>query len=240
MTLPAELTDGRAQGYYAVPLAGIARKPYYEVPTSSPDAEGLTEQTWSDKNGDWPALDWVAYEDQSHGVLLGNTGTPGHRVQDGRIEVSLVRSPTRKGSAMEPSRQARDNGQHEFTFAFTSYAGHYADTRAYRLGMELNHPLVAVRRGDEMGPLPSQASLVRVEAPNVVVTAVKRAQKGRDLVVRTVEYEGRPTESRVPLFWPVDAWTMTNVLEQDGKPAEHGRLSWRAHQIRTVRMRLKR
>ena len=239
MTVPADLKPETAQGHYAVPLAGIPRKPYYEVPASSPDAAGLGEATWHDKNGDWPTLDWAAYEDGAHGVLLGNTGTPGHRLQEGRIEVSLVRSPTGKSSGFQPPRQACDNGHHAFTFAMTSYAGSYADTRSYRLGLELNHPLTVVRRGDDMGPLPAQASLVNPNAPNVMVTAVKRAQKGRDLIVRTVEYEGRPTQSRVSLFWPIDKWSTTNVLEQADEPVAHGHVAWGAHQMRTVRARQK-
>jgi alpha-mannosidase len=109
-------------GWYSIPGGWLGRKRYEQTGT------GL----WS-PNGDWPALYFVATQGSdamSPGWALVNYGTPSARIENGQIQMSLLRSPA-FGHCLErygqnypmPTGNLRDSGWHHFTFSLTPHAG---------------------------------------------------------------------------------------------------------------------
>ncbi|MHB9134355.1 MAG: glycoside hydrolase family 38 N-terminal domain-containing protein [Armatimonadota bacterium] len=107
-------------GWYSIPGGMLPRERYEQTETC----------LWS-PNGDWPALYYVASQPvNGAGWAVMNYGTPAARIEDGRLLVSLLRSPG-FGHCLEryaqdypmPTSGIRDNGWHHFTLSLQPFAG---------------------------------------------------------------------------------------------------------------------
>ncbi len=138
---PVELKSKDMTALYEVPFGALERRPYFEVPYEYEDGvQKLNPGDYRTAKGDWPALNWVDYSDNSRGLAVANTGTPGHQLVGGDILVSLLRSGTlRADGGMVPQPGSYDNGVHCYEFAFRPHrAGE--QYKALELGWLLNHP----------------------------------------------------------------------------------------------------
>ncbi len=128
-------------------------------------------------------------------------------------------------------------------FALRGAAGAYSGSDAMRTSLAHQTPLraVALARNGPGGLTAPVASLVGIDAPNVVVTAFKPAEEGdRGLVLRLWELDGTPTTVTVDAgsLAPTAAWE-TTLIETDVAPlaVSGGRFSTAigANQMKTVR-----
>lgn len=92
----------------------------------------------------------------------------------------------------EPDRDYSfiDQGMQRFTYVLLPHAGDWARGGAVRRAAELNQPAIAMIETYHGGPLAQSVSHLEVERDNVVVSAVKRAEDGKDLIVRCYETAG--------------------------------------------------
>ena len=149
-----------------------------------------------------------------------------------RIGLTLLRAP------MAPAMHA-DRGEQRFTYAFYAWNGSFADCRLVREAYELNVPVRTAAGGG------GERSLLAVDAPNVVVEAVKPAEDGSgDVVVRLYEAKRTATRCALTTSLPIVAAERTDMLErtQGELPCDGGRveLALRPLEIATVRLRLQR
>ena len=102
-------------------------------------------------NGDWPAVNWIDVYDEGQdcGVALLNTGTPSHKLEDGVIFLSVLRSPADLWSVTEEDYDhcldfdgARDAGSHEFRYSLVPHQGDYRAAGIEKRGREFNKPLI--------------------------------------------------------------------------------------------------
>lgn len=223
------------EGVYAIPYGALKRGSY------EPDMRG-----YPSTNGDWPAINWVDVysEAENRGVALLNGGTPSHKVKDGVIFMSVLRSPTDSWCLNEPEYYdcpdfdgARDAGSHEFYYALVPHAGDYAAAGIEKRGREFNNPLIvrgiAETGGDE---LPLANSFIDFDATdNVIVTAVKKAERDDSIVVRLAETAGKKGEASVSIKGAGDKASLVNFLEMDGKPVS-GKIAVEPFKIVTVKL----
>lgn len=157
-------------GWYAIPGGWLERARYDQKETT----------LWAG-NGDWPALNFVAAQSaqgSKTGWAVTHCGTPAARIEEGRILVSLLRSPG-FGHCLEryaqtysmPTSGVRDPGWHHFTLALTPHAGRGDMPRLARMTNALNtRPLV-------VAPLPTDklvdAAWPRVTGENIELAASK-------------------------------------------------------------------
>ena len=95
---------------------------------------------------------------------------------------------------MDPDDTSSQHGAHEFTFALIPYAGTWHAAGVAAQAQEINSPLHTVSRDGKVEILP--ASHLRLDAENVVLSAVKTADDGSgDLIVRVYETAGHATET---------------------------------------------
>jgi alpha-mannosidase len=64
-----------------------------------------------------------------------------------------------------------------------------------------------IYQGIHAGARPQSASFLSVDVPNVVVTVVKRAEEGDDLIVRCYETAGQATTAMLELMMVKQRWT---------------------------------
>ena len=126
------------------------------------------------------------------------------------MRISLLRSPTM------PDPEA-DQGEHHFAYSLLPHKGRWNEaTIAAAYG--LNDPVLVFRGQAETGTPGkgvADASFISVDQANVVLETIKRAENGRDVIVRLYESQRRrgPVTLRTG-FTLADAWR-TNLLEEE-------------------------
>jgi alpha-mannosidase len=122
-------------------------------------------------------------------------------------------------------------GEFVVRYAFTSHGACWPDGDAQGFGWGVTNPPLAVwMEGPQEGTLPVEASWVQLDAPNVVLLTLKRAEDGDGYIVRLMETRGCETEVTVslPRFQIRHAFG-TNLVEENQRL-----LSCSAHAVRTT------
>ena len=172
------------------------------------------------------AHQWVDLSDAEGGVSLLNDSKYGHRVKDGLISHTLLRSP------VYPDRTA-DRGRHTFRYALYPHSGQVTEADTLALAADLNAPHVVT----SAGPLPP---VFTVEGAGVVIAVVKVSEDGAALVVRAYETRGKSVTVGLTTTLALEAVTEVNLLEDTGTPVDLGSLRFGPFQLRTFRLELRR
>ncbi len=134
-------------------------------------------------------------------------------------------------------------GKHVFRFSLTS--GEKLTTAdATRHGWGAARPIVArpCKDGFPIATLQDQGMFCRIEPPNVVMTALKRAEDGEGLIIRVLEVGGRRSRVRIAcdlLPRPSEAWRCDGVERKvEPLPVDGGavRVSIAPHGLETIRL----
>jgi len=204
--------DERVRYRVVFPTSLVEGKTVYEIPF------GAIERP----PGEFPAQNWIDYADGRRGIMLLNRGLPGTNVVDGVMMLSLLKCTALKEGYGEsggfrlgtPTEKGYEIGvRHSFDYALAPHAGDWRQAGCVRRGIEFNNPLIPVKTQPHEGPLPSRHEFLRVNAPNVIVSAVKTCPEG--ILLRVYESEGKRTP-QVNLTTPWDAaeaWE-TNLIEK--------------------------
>ncbi len=150
---------------------------------------------------------WVDLSETGYGVALLNDCKYGHSVQDGALALTLLRSP----SGPDP---VADRATHEFTYALLPHTGDCAAGGVVREAYALNVPL---RVTTGAAPLPP---LLRVDAPNVIVDTVKKAEDGAALIVRLYEASGAAASVTVDFSFTPGRVSRVDLMEENPQPLE--------------------
>ncbi len=172
------------------------------------------------------AHQWVDVSDATGGLSLLNDSKYGHRVKDGLISHTLLRSP------VYPDRKA-DRGHHEFRYALYPHAGPLTSADTLALAADLNAPLV-------VADIAAVAPVFTVDGAGVVIAAVKVAEAGDAVVLRAYETRGQQARVAIQTTLPVHAAAEVNLLEDTGDPVDLNDLSFGPFELRTFRLELRR
>jgi alpha-mannosidase len=177
----------------------------YEIPYGVIEraASGEEEpgQSWLDVSGVCRATGAVC------GLSLLNDGKYSFDVNIRDIGLTVVRSPIYAHHipvVPDPDGEYSfiDQGMQEFTYALLPHAGGWESAGTARRAAELNQPPVALALTYHPGPLPQQNSFAMVDAENVNLAVLKRAEDGTDLVLRAVETARTAVEAQICLtYW---------------------------------------
>jgi len=103
---------------------------------------------------------------------------------------------------------AWERGKHVFNYMLTSDRGGIEEI--VKKGVEFNFSPVFHLTSSHKGELPSRKSFLTLSPSNVVLVALKRAEKGEDLIVRIYEASGHRTRFKLALAWPIRrAWKVS-------------------------------
>jgi len=177
-----------------------------ERPTTrnTPEEQGMFEV---------PALRWGDLSDATQGFSLLNASKYGYDAKDNVIRLSLLRAPQMPA----PDNQIADQGFHEFTYSLYAHAGGWKAGNTMRQGYELNYPLMAAVSQPHAGPWPAKQSFSRIDAGNVILTVVKKAEDDNALIFRFYEFEGKAAEVRLQLPGKAASAVETDLMEKHGQ-----------------------
>jgi alpha-mannosidase len=199
---------------------------------------------------EWPAQEWIDYNDGARGLAILNRGLPGSNVSEGTLMVSLMRSARLIAygyiGGYEPGVSS-DTGLQlgkrlTFHYALVPHAGDWRTARVDKAGIEFNNPLIARTTRSHAGLLPKRWSLLSVSNDQAVLTALKPGRNG-DVVLRVYEATGRAAKGvRIRLERALTAAKETNLIEDpvaDVPVHENGfAFDLRPFEIKTFQLRL--
>lgn len=198
----------------------------YDIPYGSIQRECKGEeepgQQWIDVTG--TAKDRSG-QSLRYGVGLINDCKYGFDVLGAEARISVLRSPVyahHDPRKLDPAECYAyiDQGRQSLAYRIVPHAGSWEDAHLPRLAYEANVRPLWVNEYEHDGPLPSDASFLTCDAPNVVLTVLKGAEDGEGFVIRGYEAEGRGVETTIALPYLEGAFAA----------------SFRPHEIKTWRV----
>ncbi|HEV2289888.1 MAG TPA: glycoside hydrolase family 38 C-terminal domain-containing protein [Candidatus Acidoferrales bacterium] len=155
----------------------------------------IQRSTDNEKTFEMASHRWFDLTDKSDdfGVtILSGAKTGSDKPDDNTLRLTLLYTPGVSPAGQDYRDQAtQDWGHHEFTYGLASHAGNWdqSDTpwQAYRL----DDPLIAFQSAKHAGTFGKALSLLRVSSDDVRVMAFKKAEDGKDEVLRLVEMTGK-------------------------------------------------
>jgi len=191
----------------AFPLSAHSDKATFEIPYGSIERPTTRNTPAEQAKFEVPAQRWADLSDAKHGFSLLNDSKYGYDVKSNVLRLSLLRSPE------WPDPHA-DEGHHEFTYSLYPHGGDWREAQTVRRGYELNYKLIAMQAQKHEGTLPGEHSFVRVEADNVVLTAIKKSEDDDSLLLRFYEWAGREVDVRLKLPAGAQSASETDLMER--------------------------
>lgn len=147
----------------------------------------------------------------AYGLAIINDAKYGYSVDGSDLRISVVRSPVYAQFERELKPQAdylwQDQGRQTLRMLIVPHSGAWQDAGIVRLAEEFTSPSAVLYQGIHPGRRPTAASFLSVDSPDVVVSAVKKAEDGDDLVIRCYETAGRPAKATLDLGLVNRRWT---------------------------------
>lgn len=220
----------------AFPVDVLSPQATYEIQWGSVQRPTHRNTSWDWARFETCAHKWIDLSEGGYGVSLLNDCKYGHDVHGNVLRITLLRSPA------QPDPFA-DAGEQRFTYSLLPHAGPL-DERTAREAYALNDTVIVwVRTGAGGGRQPATAGLpplVRVDAPNVIIETVKRAEDGQGLIVRLYESQRKRDQAVIETAYPLKRAWETNLLEENERglavDGSKVRIDLRPFQIMTLRM----
>lgn len=216
------------------PFALEAEYAYASIPFGVYPRPFKPRNSYEEARWEFPHGKWVCVSDGRVSVVVANWTNHGSSLIGGVYGLTLIKN----GKEPDPECDLR---RHELRVSLTSYAGDWRAGAPWRLGDELNYPMIAWLGSWEGGEL----SLVRVEPAHAVVEAVKKWEDGDALVVRVYDAAGLGGRCRLEFPVEVEGAEEVDMLELNriGEVSRSGRFvefELRPWEVKTVKVKLAR
>ncbi|MFO8057602.1 MAG: glycoside hydrolase family 38 C-terminal domain-containing protein [bacterium] len=177
-----------------------------------PVARPTHPQTPAEKaRWEMPCQKWIDISEPDRGLALLNKGKYGFSLNpDGTgYRLSLIKGAHHPRAAPEaknvkrhiltPQTTLTDQGHHHVEMGLLAHRDHWKEKALWQDGYNFNTPLEARWSGAHEGSLPEEGSFLSVDAENVYIGSVKRAEDDGDMVIRLVEAAGKETSATITL-----------------------------------------
>ena len=172
---------------------------------------------------------YTALCDENRGAAVLNESKYGVSMLGDTINLTLLRAAT------SPDLHA-DQGEHRFTYSYYVWDGPFMHSDVVRQGYELNVPVVEAEGHADT------VSLMSVDAPNVIIDAVKAAEDGSgDIIIRMYECKHAATDAVLTLNLPAAKVCLCDLLENEGEELliedSKVKLTLRGFEVKTLRVK---
>jgi alpha-mannosidase len=151
---------------------------------------------------------WIDMSEDNYGVSVLNDCKYGFDTHDNTMRISLLRG------AVRPDPKA-DEGHHDFTYSLYPHSGTWQQAGTVRKAYELNAPLVTRMVEAGSGKCPPVASFAGVDAENVVIDSVKKAEDSDAIIVRLYEAHGWRGPVKLAFMHAPSAISECNLMEEE-------------------------
>ena len=129
-------------------------------------------------------------------------------------------------------------GSYVFRYSITSGKGDWSLAKSWRTGMAFSTRLIPVTSANSLSekPLPPEESFLSLNADNLVLTAMKKADEGGTIVLRAFEVQGSPAESSILFLGQQHTFRQVNLLEKDLQTGDQKSLHIQPYEIYTLKL----
>ena len=161
-----------------------------EAPSYQKHADAYGINAESQDGQEVPAQKWVDVTDGKVGIALLNKTKYGHSYHNGDLRITLMRT------AGDPDIYP-NLGKFNISYSLFPHAGDWKNG-VWAEGEDFNVPVYAAEPPSlalvkAHATRPEEASFFSVDAPGVVLSGIKQAEDGNELIIRLAEVEGKPT-----------------------------------------------
>lgn len=131
-------------------------------------------------------------------------------------------------------------GDYVFRYSISSGTGNWAHAQSWRKGMAFSNNLIPVISEDELSEktLPPEQSFLQVDGDSLVVSALKKADKGNGIVVRLFEETGQTVDTPIRFLGQNYRFQPVNLMEaEEGRPSQ-STLHVDPYKIKTIELQL--
>ncbi len=185
----------------------------------------------------------LTQQDNSYGVSFLNDSKYGwDKPNDHTLRLTLLHTPGTTTNYAYQDRQ--DYGYHRFTYSLIGHSGALDPANTVEKAELMNQRLKAFQTSKHKGTLGKEFSFAASNNRNVIVKAIKKAERSDEYVVRVYETGGKSAQQAVLSF----AGNILNANEADGTEKTIGSATFNGNQlqvsikpysIKTFKVRLK-
>jgi alpha-mannosidase len=148
---------------------------------------------------------------RQYGLAVINDAKYGYSVLNNDMRISIVRGAVyaqHRPAKLKPNGTYiwQDQGIQAFRMWIVPHAGSWHSAGIPRLAEQFTAPVPVLYQGIHPGTRPQSGSFLTVDVSNVVVTALKKAEEGNDLILRCFETDGRATAATLHLGFVNRQW----------------------------------
>ena len=236
------LVQSNATIHYGVPFG--ASSPESVMPNTGPRAgDEIKPDSWKSSR---LIHDWIHAGTTEWGLTLAADH------QQIRLGEGVIRAQMVRGTRFTSVKVVRGDqvtsmfypplGTYVCRYSVTSPKGDWKASKAYRAGLNWNNPLLPITVVDGISEktLPPTLSFCSVQQDNVVISALKKADLGTSVLLRTYEIEGSPVETSVEFLGRRPAFGEVNLLEEELNQKLQQVLRCSPYSIKTIKLGLDR
>jgi alpha-mannosidase len=139
-----------------------------------------------------------------YGLTVLNDAKYGYSVNGNDMRISVVRSSpfahhVPKVLDMNSEHIWMDQGIQTFRMLLVPHTGTWENINVPRVAEEFISPSIVIYQGIHRGTLPKSGSFISVNSDNIIVSAVKQAERSNDIIIRLVETTGKPVSATISL-----------------------------------------
>lgn len=182
--------------------------PTYEVPyghiVRDINGDENPGQRWIDLSGSKDSL--------NYGLSVLNDAKYGYSVKDNDMRVSIARAAVyahHNPAKLQDDKEYvwMDQGIQTFRMQVIPHRGDWKEAAIPAKAEVFKSRPIAIYQGIHRGHLPKSGSFMKVDGPNVCVTAVKKSESGDDMIIRCVEMFGEPATATIHFPSNNFSWT---------------------------------
>jgi alpha-mannosidase len=173
----------------------------------------IERKTNGDEN---PGQRWIDLSGKragrEYGLAVLNDAKYGYSVLDNDVRISITRGAVyaqHRPRRVDPHKEYiwQDQGIQTFRMWLVPHIGTWQAAKIVHLAEELTAPVPVLYQGIHGGSQPQSGSFLSVDVDNVVASALKKAEDGDGLILRSYETHGRATTATLHLGLVRQRWT---------------------------------
>jgi len=169
-----------------------------------------------------PAHQWFDLTDNSgsYGVsVLDDCKYGSDKPADNTVRLTLLYTPAVRGGYNDQAVQ--DFGTHEMLYALYGHKGDWKKGNSNNQALRINQPLIAFQTGAHEGVLGKEISFLSINNPDIILSALKKAENSDEIIVRFVETKNKEAKKVQVSF----ASEVVSAKEVNGQEQELGTAS---------------
>jgi alpha-mannosidase len=159
-----------------------------------------------------PGQRWIDMSgNNNYGLTVINDAKYGYSAPGNDLRISIARAAVYahhnpRVLDMNAEHLWMDQGIQTFRMLLVPHTGSWRDNNICRIADEFSAPAVVIYQGIHGGSMPKSGSFLSVDNSNILVSAIKQSENGKDTIIRCVETKGVSGDVTVDLKFAGAKW----------------------------------